>query len=125
MLNGSFDQYAETTRGKHGTAEVDDAFLAEIERWRDLLARNIALRNPSLTQRELNYAVQMTIDRIIFLRICEDRGIEPLRAAAGAAQRRRGLRGAWASSSARRTSATTPGCSTSATRRARATRPTR
>ncbi len=26
--------------------------------------------------RELNYAVQMTIDRIIFLRICEDRGIE-------------------------------------------------
>ena len=26
--------------------------------------------------RELNYAVQMTIDRIVFLRICEDRGIE-------------------------------------------------
>ena len=29
-----------------------------------------------MTQRELNFAVQMTIDRIIFLRICEDRGIE-------------------------------------------------
>jgi len=29
-----------------------------------------------LSQRELNYAVQVTIDRIIFLRICEDRGIE-------------------------------------------------
>jgi type I restriction-modification system DNA methylase subunit len=29
-----------------------------------------------LTARELNYAVQMTIDRIVFLRICEDRGIE-------------------------------------------------
>ena len=28
-------------------------------------------------QRELNFAVQQTIDRIIFLRICEDRGIEP------------------------------------------------
>ena len=26
--------------------------------------------------RELNYAVQMTIDRIVFLRICEDRGVE-------------------------------------------------
>ena len=26
--------------------------------------------------RQLNYAVQMTIDRIVFLRICEDRGIE-------------------------------------------------
>ncbi len=61
---------------KKGTAEVDDAFLAEIESWRDVLARNFAIRNPSLTTRELNYAVQMTIDRIIFLRICEDRGIE-------------------------------------------------
>src|SRR5450756_689743 len=54
----------------------DDAFLKEIESWRDLIARNIALRNPALTQRELNFAVQQTIDRIIFLRICEDRGIE-------------------------------------------------
>ena len=70
VLKGSFDRYAEAATGKQGTAEVDDAFLAEIERWRDLLARNIALRNPQLNQRELNYAVQMTIDRIIFLRIC-------------------------------------------------------
>ena len=76
VLKGSFDQYAEGLKGKKGTTEVDDAFLAEIERWRDLLAKNIALRNPSLNVRELNYAVQMTIDRIIFLRICEDRGVE-------------------------------------------------
>jgi len=76
VYRGSFDRYAESTRAKKGTAEVDKAFLAEIEGWRDALARNIALRNPSLTQRELNYAVQATIDRIIFLRICEDRGIE-------------------------------------------------
>ncbi len=76
VLKGAFDAYAESAVGKHGTAEVDDAFLAEIERWRDLLARNLALRNPGLSQRELNYAVQMTIDRLIFLRICEDRGIE-------------------------------------------------
>ncbi|MBN1458030.1 MAG: N-6 DNA methylase, partial [Armatimonadetes bacterium] len=48
----------------------------EIEKWRDMLARNIALRNPRLSTRELNFAVQRTIDRLIFLRICEDRGIE-------------------------------------------------
>ena len=76
VLKGSFDQYAEGMKTKKGTTEVDDAFLAEIERWRELLARNIALRNPSLSVRELNYAVQMTIDRIVFLRICEDRGME-------------------------------------------------
>jgi type I restriction-modification system DNA methylase subunit len=76
VLSGSFDQYAETHKDKRGTLEVDVAFLQEIERWRDLLARNFALRNPALTRRELNFAVQRTIDRIIFLRICEDRGIE-------------------------------------------------
>ena len=76
VLKGSFDKYAEKGRHKKGTAEVDDAFLEEIESWRDVLARNIALRNHGLTQRELNFAVQRTIDRIIFLRICEDRGIE-------------------------------------------------
>lgn len=76
ILKGSFDKYAESTRRKRGTAEVDDAFLAEIEQWRDVLARNLALRNPDLSQRDLNFAVQRTIDRIVFLRICEDRGIE-------------------------------------------------
>ena len=77
ILKGSFDKYVESNKAKRGTAEVDAAFLQEIERWRDLLARNIALRNPELSQRELNFAVQRTIDRAIFLRICEDRGIEP------------------------------------------------
>ena len=42
-----------------------------------MLARNIALRNPGISTRDLNFAVQRTIDRIVFLRICEDRGIEP------------------------------------------------
>lgn len=85
VLKGSFDKYAESTTKKRGTAEVDDSFLQSIEDWREILAKNIALRNASLTQRELNFAVQCTLDRIVFLRICEDRGIEPyasLRAAA-------------------------------------------
>jgi hypothetical protein len=76
LLKGAFDKYAESSKLKKGTATVDDAFLSEIEDWRDMLARNVALRNGDLTQRELNFAVQRTIDRIVFLRICEDRGIE-------------------------------------------------
>lgn len=76
VYKGSFDRYAESTRSKKGTAEVDQAFLAEIEAWRKEISSNIALRNASLSQRDLNFAVQRTIDRIIFLRICEDRGIE-------------------------------------------------
>lgn len=76
VLQGSFDKFAESTKLKRGTAEVDTAFLQEIESWRDLLARNFALRNADLSQRDLNFAVQRTIDRLIFLRMCEDRGIE-------------------------------------------------
>ena len=75
ILKGSFDKYA-SGKNRKGTQEVDDAFLAEIEMWREVLAKNLALRNPALTTRELNFAVQRTIDRIVFLRICEDRGIE-------------------------------------------------
>lgn len=77
VRKGSFARYTEGMKGKKGTADVDDAFLQEIERWRELLAKNIALRNPNIDVPGLNYAVQMTIDRIIFLRICEERGIEP------------------------------------------------
>ena len=76
ILQGSFDKYAKSNRRKRGTAEVDTEFLKEIERWRELLARNIALRNPGLSVRDLNYAVSKTIDRLIFLRMCEDRGVE-------------------------------------------------
>jgi len=76
ILKGSFDKYVESKKSKRGTAQVDTAFLQEIERWREILAKNIALRNPNLSQRELNFAIQQTVDRIIFLRICEDRGIE-------------------------------------------------
>jgi hypothetical protein len=77
VLKGSFDAFADSNKDKKGTTEVDVAFLKEMESWRELLARHLALRNPQITQRELNYAVQMILDRILFLRIGEDRGIEP------------------------------------------------
>jgi len=76
VLKGSFDKFAESSKLKRGTADVDEEFLQTIETWRKELAQNLALRNKHLTQRELNFAVQRIIDRIIFLRICEGRGIE-------------------------------------------------
>lgn len=78
ILNGSFDKFASEAKSKKGTATVDSDFLSQIEDWRDILAKHIALRNNGIGVLDLNYAVQATIDRIIFLRICEDRGIEPI-----------------------------------------------
>ena len=76
VRRGSFDKFAESTKLKRGTAEVDTAFLQEIESWRESLARNFALRN-DIGPRDLNFAVQRTIDRLIFLRMCEDRASKP------------------------------------------------
>jgi type I restriction-modification system DNA methylase subunit len=76
VWQGALDKFAEAKAGKRGTAEVDDEFLGEIERWREVLARNLALRNPNLLGRDLNWAVQQIIDRIVFLRICEARDLE-------------------------------------------------
>jgi len=77
VYDGSLDRFAQSVKSKHGTQDVGDEFLKEIEGWREILARNIAIRNPTLSSvHELNYSVQSTIDRIIFLRMCEDRGIE-------------------------------------------------
>jgi len=76
IFRGSFDKFAAETRGKRGTTTVDKEFLTEIEKWRKMLANNIALRNRKLSVQELNFSVQRTIDRIIFLRMAEDRGIE-------------------------------------------------
>jgi len=78
IWKGSFDKFAVSEKGKRGTTTVDTEFLAEIEGWRKMLAQIIAIRNRSLSTREVNFAVQQTIDRILFLRMCEDRGIEPL-----------------------------------------------
>jgi len=77
ILKGSFDKYVRQDADKKGTASVDKEFLKAMEGWRTGLAMNIALRNKDLSEEELNFAVQQTIDRLIFLRICEDRGIEP------------------------------------------------
>ncbi len=75
VLGGSLEKYAEANRKRRGTETVDAAFLREIEGWRSALARDLAARN-NLNTRQLNYAVQLTIDRLIFLRMAEDRGIE-------------------------------------------------
>src|SRR5664280_223533 len=75
VWSGMFDQYAASKR-KRGTSEVDSEFLKDIEGWRDILARNLALRNSDLSADDLNAAVQRIIDRIVFLRMAEDRGLE-------------------------------------------------
>jgi type I restriction-modification system DNA methylase subunit len=77
VLKGSFDKFIGSNANKKGTATVDKEFLISLDTWRTLLAETISKENKQLDEDELNYVVQQTLDRIIFLRICEDRSIEP------------------------------------------------
>lgn len=79
-MNKMFDEgKAEVAKLCQYFATNREAFLKDIERWRDEFARNIALRNDGMSSDDLNAAVQLTIDRVVFLRMAEDRGLEPYR----------------------------------------------
>ncbi len=54
---------------------VDEAFLDEMTGWREDLAKNIYKNNPSFTAKQLNEVVQRLLDRIVFIRIAEDRHV--------------------------------------------------
>ena len=54
----------------------DVYFLEQISRWRLLLAQDIITSNPGLDELEINFQVQRLLNRIVFLRICEDRNLE-------------------------------------------------
>lgn len=73
---GYFEKFIKSRKIQHGEETVDKHFLLQIENWRLMLAKNIYDNNLNINQAELNFSVQMTLNRIIFLRICEDRNIE-------------------------------------------------
>jgi hypothetical protein len=77
VFKGSFDKFVQSDTHKKGTASVDKDFLESLDRWRTYLAVNISWNNKNLEEDEINFAVQQIIDRIIFLRIAEDRSVEP------------------------------------------------
>jgi len=76
VRGGALARLAGEAHQRKKTRPFDAAFLAEIEQWRVELARDIVMGNPRISAGELAYAVQATIDRIIFLRIAEARGLE-------------------------------------------------
>lgn len=77
VLKGSFDKFVQSDTYKKGTTTVDSEFLDTLNKWRTELAVAIIKKNKNISEEELNFVVQQTIDRIIFLRIAEDRHIEP------------------------------------------------
>jgi len=55
---------------------IDDAFLDDLEQYRNRLAHSFKNRNPHLDSDTLTEITQRTLDRLVFLRFLEDKQIE-------------------------------------------------
>jgi type I restriction-modification system DNA methylase subunit len=76
VRNGSLSRLADDFKPRKAMRQVDETLLADIERWRVDLATEIHHADPTLQAKDIDLAVQLTIDRILFLRVVEARGFE-------------------------------------------------
>ena len=76
VLTGAFAARFENIRGAFRREPFDEYFLKQIKGWRLNLGMDIRQNNPALDEETLNICVQRILNRIIFLRICEDRSFE-------------------------------------------------
>jgi type I restriction-modification system DNA methylase subunit len=75
---GSLDKLAEKFGKRTKKTSVDRQLLSDFTKFRDMLSKNITKLNQAkkLTQVELDESIQRILDRLIFIRNCEDRGLE-------------------------------------------------
>jgi len=75
---GLLDKEAERWGKKTKKAPVDEQLLADFTRFRELLSKSITRLNQreNLSEEELDESVQRILDRLIFIRNCEDRELE-------------------------------------------------
>lgn len=75
---GLIDKEAEKWGKKTKKTSVDKQLLMDFTTFRELLSKNIMKLNQSknLAREDLDESVQRILDRLIFIRNCEDRGLE-------------------------------------------------
>jgi len=76
VYNGSFDEEWKEIEEKLNRFSIDDLFLSQINDWRKKLGTEIYRHASTISEQQLNDYVQSYINRIIFLRVCEDRNLE-------------------------------------------------
>lgn len=76
VSTGALNTFLRSTQGKVKGAEVDNLFLNDLSKWRLQLAQNIYKNSPTIEERDLDKYVQKILDRLVFVRIIEDRNIE-------------------------------------------------
>lgn len=76
VLSGYFERFFSEVTSPVKKEPFDQFFLSQIKEWRYRLGQDIYAHSNDLDEDSLNIFVQRIINRIVFLRICEDRNLE-------------------------------------------------
>ncbi|MFK7948170.1 MAG: N-6 DNA methylase [Saprospiraceae bacterium] len=76
VYSGNFDAKWAFIEDRVERQSIDELFLRQINNWRLLLGQKIYEFDSTIEEQDLNDHVQSYINRIIFLRVCEDRNLE-------------------------------------------------
>jgi hypothetical protein len=76
VYSGAFETEWKEIESKINQYSIDNLFLNQINEWRKVLGAEIYRHEPKINEQQLNDIVQSYINRIIFLRVCEDRNLE-------------------------------------------------
>jgi hypothetical protein len=76
VYSGAFETEWKEIESKINQYSIDNLFLKQINEWRKALGAEIDKHEPKIDKQQLNDVVQSYINRIIFLRVCEDRNLE-------------------------------------------------
>ena len=76
VYSGRFDEEWKDIEVRLKQWSVDKQFLKQINEWRLLLGKEILNAEPTIDMELLGDEVQSYINKILFLRVCEDRNIE-------------------------------------------------
>ncbi|MCC5924763.1 MAG: Eco57I restriction-modification methylase domain-containing protein, partial [Crocinitomicaceae bacterium] len=76
VYSGAFETEWKEIESKINQYSIDNLFLNQINEWRKALGAEIFKHDQKIDEQQLNDIVQSYINRIIFLRVCEDRNLE-------------------------------------------------
>jgi Eco57I restriction-modification methylase/TaqI-like C-terminal specificity domain len=73
---GAFETEWKEIENKINQYSIDNLFLNQINEWRKALGAEIYKHEPKIEEQQLNDVVQSYLNRVLFLRVCEDRNLE-------------------------------------------------
>lgn len=76
VYSGDFDEHFAVGTQNRAAEKIDAVFLRQLNQWRIGLCNDLLSKDAAIAEADLNEISQRLILRVLFLRMCEDRGIQ-------------------------------------------------